>query len=82
MEYLIRIALAAAAASLWLDDATAQTTPAVPPPTTSQQPSFSPLTTRYTFPDSSAVNAGTVTIITAPAGGANHFSQETETDLT
>jgi TRAP-type uncharacterized transport system substrate-binding protein len=70
MEYLIRIALAAAAASFWLDDAIAQTTPAVPSPATSQQPSFSPLTTRWTFPDSSAVNAGSVTIITAPAGGA------------
>jgi TRAP-type uncharacterized transport system substrate-binding protein len=70
MEYLIRIALAAAAVSFSLDDATAQTTPTVPPPATSQQPSVSPLTTRWTFPDSSAVNAGSVTIITAPAGGA------------
>jgi TRAP-type uncharacterized transport system substrate-binding protein len=70
MGSLTRIALAAAAASFCLHDAAAQTTPAVPPPATSQQPSFSPLTTRWTFPDSSAVNAGTVTIITAPAGGA------------
>ena len=70
MRYLTRIALAAVAASVWLHDAAAQSTPAVPPPATSQQPSFSPLTTRWAFPDSSAVNAGTVTIITAPAGGA------------
>jgi hypothetical protein len=31
---------------------------------------FTPLTTRWTFPNPDAVNAGTVTIITAPAGGA------------
>jgi TRAP-type uncharacterized transport system substrate-binding protein len=65
-----RLALAAAAVGLSLHDAGAQTAPAAPPQATSQQPSFSPLTTRWTFPDPGAVNAGTVTIITAPAGGA------------
>ena len=70
MGYFFRLALAAAAVSLSLQDAGAQTAPAVPTQATSQQPSFSPLTTRWTFPDPGAVNAGTVTIITAPAGGA------------
>ena len=70
MGHIIRLALAAAAVGLSLHHAGAQTAPAVPPQATSQQPSFSPLTARWTFPDPSAVNAGTVTIITAPAGGA------------
>jgi TRAP-type uncharacterized transport system substrate-binding protein len=72
MGQLIRFALAAAAVSLSLHDASAQTTPAAPPPqqASSQQPVFSPLTNRWTFPDREAVNSGTVTIITAPAGGA------------
>jgi TRAP-type uncharacterized transport system substrate-binding protein len=72
MSQLIRLAFAAAAVSLSLHDATAQTTPAAPPPqqAPSQQPVFSPLTNRWTFPNADAVNAGTVTIITAPAGGA------------
>jgi TRAP-type uncharacterized transport system substrate-binding protein len=63
-------ALAAVAVILSLQEARAQTASVVPPQATSQQPSFSPLTNRWTFPDASAVNAGTVTIITAPAGGA------------
>jgi TRAP-type uncharacterized transport system substrate-binding protein len=66
----LRFALAAAAVGLSLHHANAQTAPAVSPQATSQQPSFSPLTSRWTFPDRDAVNAGTVTIITAPAGGA------------
>ena len=72
MGQLIRLALAAAAVSLSLHGATAQTTPAAPPPqqAPSQQPVFSPLTNRWTFPNADAVNAGTVSIITAPAGGA------------
>ena len=72
MSQLIRLAFAAAAVSLSLHGATAQTTPAAPPPqqAPSQQPVFSPLTNRWTFPNVDAVNAGTVTIITAPAGGA------------
>jgi TRAP-type uncharacterized transport system substrate-binding protein len=72
MGQLIRLAFAAAAVSLSLHAATAQTTPAAPPPqqAPSQQPVFSPLTNRWTFPNADAVNAGTVTIITAPAGGA------------
>jgi TRAP-type uncharacterized transport system substrate-binding protein len=71
MSELIRLALAAAAVSLSLHGAAAQTTPAAPPQQApSQQPVFSPLTNRWTFPDREAVNAGTVTIITAPAGGA------------
>ena len=72
MGQLIRFALAAAAVSLSLPDASAQTAPAAPPPqhASSQQPVFSPLTNRWTFPDREAVNSGSVTIITAPAGGA------------
>ena len=67
MGYLTRIVLAAAAASLWLHNATAQT---VAPSTNSAEPVFTSLATRWTFPNAGAVNAGTVTIITAPAGGA------------
>jgi TRAP-type uncharacterized transport system substrate-binding protein len=72
MSQLIRLAFAAAAVTLSLHGATAQTTPAAPPPqpAPSQQPVFSPLTNRWTFPDREAVNSGTVSIITAPAGGA------------
>jgi uncharacterized protein len=72
MGQLIRLALAAAAVSLSLHDAAAQTAPAAPPPqqVPGQRPVFSPLTSRWTFPDREAVNSGTVTIITAPAGGA------------
>jgi TRAP-type uncharacterized transport system substrate-binding protein len=69
MGYLIRIALIAAAASLWLHDAVAQPANAVAPHATSGEPAFMPLK-QWTFPDREAVNAGTVTIITAPAGGA------------
>jgi TRAP-type uncharacterized transport system substrate-binding protein len=67
---VVRLVIAAAGVVLWLHDAGAQTAPAVPPLATSREPSFSPLTTRWAFPDQGAVNAGTVTIITAPAGGA------------
>ena len=72
MSRLIRFALATAAVSLSLHDAVGQTAPAAPspPPAQSQEPNFVPLTNRWTFPDRDAVNAGTVTIITAPAGGA------------
>jgi TRAP-type uncharacterized transport system substrate-binding protein len=69
MRYLIRAALVAAAASLWLHDAVAQPANAVAPQATSGEPVFTPLR-QWTFPDRDAVNAGTVTIITAPAGGA------------
>ena len=64
------IALAAAAAGTWLHDAVAQTGPAAQPPPGSSEPVFTPLTARWAFPNPDAVNAGTVTIITAPAGGA------------
>ena len=67
---MARLALAALGVGLSFHDAGAQTALAIPPQATGQQPSFSPLTTRWTFPEPSAVNAGTVTIITAPAGGA------------
>jgi len=70
MRYLIPIALVVAAAGAWLHDAVAQTGPASQPQSGATQPVFTPLTTPWTFPDRDAVNAGTVTIITAPAGGA------------
>ena len=70
MRHLISVALAAAAAGAWLHDAVAQTGPASQPQSGATQPVFTPLTTPWTFPDRDAVNAGTVTIITAPAGGA------------
>jgi TRAP-type uncharacterized transport system substrate-binding protein len=72
MDQLIRLALAAAAVSLSLQNAVAQTAPVAgsPPQAQIQQPNFVPLTNRWTFPNADAVNAGTVTIITAPAGGA------------
>ena len=69
MKYLIRMALVAAAAGLWPHSAFAQTALAAVPPVTSGQPVFTPLTP-WKFPNHDAVNAGTVTIITAPAGGA------------
>ena len=70
MRSWVWIALAAAAAGTWLHDAVAQTGPAAQPPPGLSEPVFTPLTTRWTFPNPDAVNAGTVTIITAPAGGA------------
>jgi hypothetical protein len=70
MRSLVWIALAVAAAGSWLHDAVAQTGPAAQPPPGSSEPVFTPLNTRWTFPNPDAVNAGTVTIITAPAGGA------------
>src|ERR1700737_156397 len=70
MRSLVWIALAAAAAAPWLHDAVAQTGPAAQPPPGTSEPVFTPLTTRWAFPNPAAVNAGTVTIITAPAGGA------------
>jgi TRAP-type uncharacterized transport system substrate-binding protein len=70
MRYLISVALVAAAAGAWLHNAFAQTGPASQPQSGATQPVFTPLTTPWTFPDRDAVNAGTVTIITAPAGGA------------
>lgn len=65
---LIPIVLVAAAGLSSLD-ALAQTAPAATQQVTSGQPVFTPLTP-WKFPDREAVNAGTVTIITAPAGGA------------
>jgi TRAP-type uncharacterized transport system substrate-binding protein len=70
MRSWVWIALAAAAAGPWLHDAVAQTGPTAQPPSGKSEPVFTPLTTRWTFPNPDAVNAGTVTIITAPAGGA------------
>ena len=70
MRSWVWIALAAAAAGPWLHDAVAQTGPTAQPPSGTSEPVFTPLTTRWTFPNPDAVNAGTVTIITAPAGGA------------
>jgi len=60
---LIPAMLVAATAMLWPQQGNAQTAGAGAPPT------FAPLTP-WSFPDREAVNAGTVTIITAPAGGA------------
>jgi TRAP-type uncharacterized transport system substrate-binding protein len=70
MRYLIPVALIIAAAGPLLNNAVAQNGPAAQPQTGAAQPAFTPLTTPWTFPDRDAVNAGTVTIITAPAGGA------------
>ncbi len=71
MRSLVWTALAAAAvASPWLHDALAQTGPVAQPQPGASEPVFTPLTTPWTFPNPDAVNAGTVTIITAPAGGA------------
>ena len=70
MRHLICIALVAAAAGPLSLEAMAQTGPAAQPGASATQPAFTALTTPWTFPDRDAVNAGTVTIITAPAGGA------------
>ena len=70
MRFLVWAALAAAAAGPWLHDAVAQTSPTAQPPPGSSEPVFTPLNARWAFPNPDAVNAGTVTIITAPAGGA------------
>jgi TRAP-type uncharacterized transport system substrate-binding protein len=67
MGYPIRIALIAAAACFTLHGAAAQTAGA---PAGSGQPAFSSLAQQWTLPDRNAINNGTVTIITAPAGGA------------
>ncbi len=69
MRYLVPIALIAAAGTAWLHDAAAQTARTAAPSPSTAKPAYAPLT-RWTFPDRDAVNAGTVTIITAPAGGA------------
>ena len=70
MRSLVWIALAAAATGPFLHAAVAQTGPTAQPPPGSSEPLFTPLNTRWAFPNPDAVNAGTVTIITAPAGGA------------
>jgi TRAP-type uncharacterized transport system substrate-binding protein len=70
MRSLVWIALAAVVSGAWLYDAVAKTGPAAQPPSGKQEPVFTPLTTRWAFPNPDTVNAGTVTIITAPAGGA------------
>ncbi|HXX04452.1 MAG TPA: hypothetical protein VEJ37_08960 [Xanthobacteraceae bacterium] len=70
MRYLIPVALIVAAAGPWLNNAVAQNAPATQAQAGASEPAFTPLTTPWTFPDRDAVNAGTVTIITAPAGGA------------
>ena len=67
---LVSIALAAVVSGAWLSDGVAQTGPAAQPPSGTSEPVFTPLTTRWAFPNAETVNAGTVTIITAPAGGA------------
>jgi TRAP-type uncharacterized transport system substrate-binding protein len=67
MSYPIRIALIAATACLCLHGAAAQTAGA---PAGSGQPTFSSLGQQWALPDRNAINNGTVTIITAPAGGA------------
>ena len=69
MRYLMTLAVVAAALGLWPHQALAQTALAAVPAATSGQPVFTPLTP-WKFPNHDAVNAGTVTIITAPAGGA------------
>ncbi len=70
VRLLVLIVLAAAAASACLHNAVAQTGSAAQPPQVASEPVFTPLNTRWAFPNPDAVNAGTVTIITAPAGGA------------
>jgi hypothetical protein len=70
MRSLVWIALTAVVSGAWLYDAVAQTGPAAQPPSGTSEPVFTPLTTRWAFPNPDTVNAGTVTIITAPAGGA------------
>lgn len=67
MGYPIRTALIAATACLCLYSAAAQTPGA---PAGSGQPTFSSLGQQWALPDRNAINNGTVTIITAPAGGA------------
>jgi uncharacterized protein len=72
MRYLIAIAIALLATATTfpsLLDAVAQPPSAAPPPAGGPQPVFTPLKP-WSFPDREAVNAGSVTIITAPAGGA------------
>jgi TRAP-type uncharacterized transport system substrate-binding protein len=71
MRYLIAIAILLATATTFpsLLDAVAQPPSAAPPPAGGPQPVFTPLKP-WSFPDREAVNAGSVTIITAPAGGA------------
>ena len=64
MRYLIPMALVTAAGGLWSHCTVAQTHPVHPPQVTE-----SPLTPGK-FPDREAVNAGIVTIMTAPAGDA------------
>ena len=70
VKSLVLIVLAAAATGACLHNAIAQTGSATQPPQVASEPVFTPLDTRWAFPNSDAVNAGTVTIITAPAGGA------------
>src|SRR5262245_30987553 len=70
MRSLVSIALAAVVCGVWLYDVVAQTGPATQPPSGTSEPVFTPLTTRWAFANPDTVNAGTVTIITAPAGGA------------
>ena len=69
MRSLVWIALGAAAAGPWLHGAVAQTGPAAqPPPGRQSRVHAADYTVDVPYLD--AVNAGTVTIITAPAGGA------------
>src|SRR5262245_20145683 len=65
---LVWIALAVAAASPWLHEAVAQTGPTAQTPSGTSELAFTPLTTRWAFPNPDAVNAGTVTIITCGHG--------------
>jgi TRAP-type uncharacterized transport system substrate-binding protein len=68
MRYLAAIVfVVATAASLWLHDALGQTRPA-PTPTQTDAPAVRDDT--WTLPNRERINEGTVTIITAPAGGA------------
>jgi len=69
MRPVIPLALIAAAVGLSAHEAPAQTGPAAASQRSDMQPVFAPLT-QWKFPDRDAINAGTVTIVTAPAGGA------------
>jgi TRAP-type uncharacterized transport system substrate-binding protein len=69
MRYLAAIVfVVATAAGPWLHDALGQTKPAAPPPTQTGAPAVRD--DNWTLPNRERINEGTVTIITAPAGGA------------
>src|ERR1700730_2071206 len=72
MKWLVLVTIICVVMSVIFKDAASQTAPAVPqaPASQSAPPVFAPLTP-WMFPKRDAVNPGTVTIVTAPAGGAS-----------